>query len=61
MLWWRFVIKGYECEKCGTELHYEQIDNDFLKGVRLKRQRDDGTYYYSVYCPKCKEYFEVEK
>lgn len=53
-------MKGYECEKCGEELHYEQIGG-FLKGLRLKRERDDGSFYYSVFCPKCKEYFESDK
>ncbi len=48
-------MKGYKCKKCKEELHYEQIE-----GMRLKKEKDDGSFYYSVYCPKCKEYFESE-
>lgn len=48
-------MKGYECKKCGMELQYEQLPG----GIRVKREKD-GKLYYSVYCPKCKEYFESE-
>lgn len=48
-------MKGYECKKCGTELHYEQVPS----GIRVKHERD-GKFLFSVYCPKCKEYYESE-
>jgi len=48
-------MKDYKCEKCKTELEYEQIC-----GIRVKRERK-GKFYYSTYCPKCKIYAESEK
>ena len=56
-------MKGYECKMCNTELHYEQIagHGGFFLGIRTPRYREDGTLYYSVYCPTCKEYSESDK
>jgi len=53
-------MKGFECEICGTELQYEQIE-----GMRIKRVKVDenGKYivYFPTYCPTCNEYFEKDK
>jgi hypothetical protein len=48
-------MKGYQCHKCGAELHYEQIC-----GMRILREIE-GRKCYSAYCPVCKEYFTEEK
>ena len=48
-------MKGYVCDKCGTELLYEQIH-----GVRLKKEVN-GEFYYSAYCPTCKEYLVLKR
>lgn len=48
-------MKGYICEKCDTELFYEQI-----QGIRL-RHESNGVFYYNVYCPNCKDYFSVDE
>ena len=48
-------MKGYTCDKCGTELWYRQIC-----GMRVKEEID-GEYYYFAYCPTCDEYFKLKK
>lgn len=50
-------MKDYECKKCGEELLYELLP----AGIRVLKEREDGTRYYPAYCQKCKEYFESEK
>lgn len=49
-------MKGYTCDKCGAELHYEQIN-----GIRTKRIDKNGKYYFNVYCPICNEYFTTKR
>ena len=49
-------MKGFECKKCGGELRYEQVC-----GMRIVHEGPGETYYYSTYCPVCKEYGSEEK
>ena len=50
------------CPNCNFDIYYNKIKEDIINGLNIKCQNPDcSQYFYSSKCPKCKEFFQIDR